>query len=106
MRTFGVLAASLSLAACVTTVEDLESKPARATYELQRSPESFVQCILETMGNLGSPSHYERSDGTKVISYTVQDRVAVVYLVHTGTVDVHTLSSLIAFRSGTQACLK
>ena len=65
MRTYGVLAA------CVTTVEDLESRPARATYELQRSPESFIQCILETMGNLGSPNHYERAEGAKVISYTV-----------------------------------
>lgn len=106
MTAYGVLAASLSLAGCVTTVEDLEGKQARASYELQRSPKSFAQCILETMGNLGSPKHYERADGTKVISYTVQDRIAAVYLVRAVTVDVHTLSSLIGFRLGTQACLK
>lgn len=105
MRTLSVVIASLALSACVTTVADLESKPARATYVIERSPDSFVQCILETMGNLGTPNHYRRSDGTTVISYTAQDRVAVVYLVRPGKVDVHTLSSLIAFRHGTAACV-
>ena len=105
MRTVPIILASAALSACVTTVADLESKPPRATYYLERSPEGFVQCILETMGNLGSPNHYVRSDQTRVISYTVQDRVAVVYLVRAGQVDVHTLSSLISFRQGTEACL-
>lgn len=105
MRTATTILPGAALSACVTTVADLKSKPPRATFELERSPESFVQCILETMGNLGSPNQYVRSDETRVLSYTAHDRVAVVYVVRPENVDLHALSSLVAFRQGTEARL-
>ena len=97
---------AIALSACsTTTIADLQAKPPREIYRTNKPVDVVTTCLIETLGRLGAPTVYKRSDGTTVLNFTIENDSTAIFTFVNGTVEVRTISRIVPFRAKTATCV-